>query len=220
MKTLKIEMVHDAVCSWCPIGYANLKQALQNLGIEADMHFLPFELNPEMPKEGETIDSYFKRRHGWSAATLQEYQASLVKTASKAGVTIDFYKRTHYYNTRNAHKLMHWAEQFNKQTDVNESLIEAYFKLGLNISDTFVLLDIAEQLGMDRVATQSALTSKQLEQALENKIERQKEFKLRRIPAFILNEDTLISGSNSMMFLENTLSNFIDELPRIQQSHY
>lgn len=218
MKTLKIEMVHDLVCSWCPIAYANLQQALRNLGIEADMHFLPFELNPEMPKEGETIANYFKRRQGWLAASLKDYQESLVKTAQSAGVTIDFSKRTHYYNTQNAHKLMHWAEQFNKQTAVNESLTEAYFKLGLNISDTGVLLGIAEELGMDRIDTQNAMSSSQVEQELANKIERQKEFELRSIPAFILNEDTLISGSNSVKFLENTLSNFIDERPLIKQS--
>jgi predicted DsbA family dithiol-disulfide isomerase len=218
MKTLQIEMVHDVVCSWCPIGYANLQQALRNLRIEADIRFLPFELNPDMPEEGETIANYFKRRQGMVAATLQDYQDSLVITASNAGVTIDFSKRTHYYNTRHAHKLMHWAEQFNKQCAVNESLIEAYFKQGLNISDTGVLLDIAEHLGLDRAATQNALTSTQMVQALEKKIKRHKAFQIRSIPAFILNGDTLIEGSNSVKFLENTLSNFIDKLLEIDQS--
>jgi predicted DsbA family dithiol-disulfide isomerase len=220
MKRLKIEIVHDVVCSLCAIGYANLQQALRNLGIEADIHFLPFELNPDMPKEGETIDYYFKRRQGWLAETLQDHQESLVKSASNAGVTIDFSKQTHYYNTRNAHKLMHWVEQFNKQAAANESLIDAYFKQGLDISDTGVLLDIAEEVGMGRVETQKALSSAQITQALEKKIKRQQGFKARSIPAFILNEDTLITGSNSVKFLENTLSNFVDELQRIGLSQF
>jgi predicted DsbA family dithiol-disulfide isomerase len=220
MKMLKIEMVHDVVCSLCAIGYANLQQALRNLDIEADIHFLPFELNPDMPKEGETIDYYFKRRQGWLAGTLQDHQESLVKTASNAGVTIDFYKLTHYYNTRNAHKLMHWAEQLNKQTAVNESLMDVYFKQGLDISDTDVLLGIAEGIGMNRVSTQKALSSTQVTLALEKKIKRQQRFKARSIPAFILNEDTLIAGSNSVKFLENTLSNFVDKLQRIDLSQF
>lgn len=116
MKTLKIEMVHDVVCSWCPIGYSNIQKAIDNLGIEVDFHFLPFELNPKMPCEGEEIASYFKRIQGWNSATLLDYQTTLVKTAKNAGVNIDFSKRTHYYNTKNAHKLIHLAEQFNKQT--------------------------------------------------------------------------------------------------------
>lgn len=211
---IKIEAIHDVVCSWCPIGYSNLKAALKLLEDEVEAHitYLPFELNPEMPEEGEAIASYFKRRQGWTQEALHDYQESLVKTAQNAGVIIDFSKRTHYYNSRNAHKLMHWAEQFNKQTAVNESLIEAYFKQGLDISNTDVLLDIAEQLGMDRISTQNALSSRQLAQALEKKIERQKSFKLNSIPAFIINEDTLVSGSNSVEFFEKTLSKFIEGL--------
>lgn len=211
---IKIEAIHDVVCSWCPIGHSNLRAALKLLEDEVEAHitYLPFELNPEMPEEGEAIASYFKRRQGWSQETLQDYQGSLVKTAQNAGVIIDYSKRTHYYNSRKAHKLMHWAEQFNKQTAVNESLIEAYFKQGLDISNTDVLLDIAEQLGMDRITTQNALSSRQLAQVLEKKIERQKAFKLRSIPAFIINEDTLVSGSNSVEFFEKTLSKFIDGL--------
>ncbi|PCI07863.1 MAG: hypothetical protein COB77_03675 [Gammaproteobacteria bacterium] len=211
---IKIEAIHDVVCSWCPIGYSNLKNALKRLESEVEAHitYLPFELNPEMPEEGETIANYFKRRQSWSPATLKDYQESLVKTAQSAGVVIDFSKRTHYYNSRKAHKLIHWAEQFNKQTVVNESLIETYFKQGLDISNTDVLLDIAEQLGMDRVSAQNALSSRQLELELEKKIERQKAFKLHSIPAFIINEDTLVSGSNSVDFFEKTLSECIDVL--------
>lgn len=211
---IKIEAIHDIVCSWCPIGHSNLKVALKRLEnkIEAHISYLPFELNPEMPEEGESIASFFKCRQGWTPVALHDYQKSLVKTAESAGVIIDFSKRTHYYNSHNAHKLMHWAEQFNKQTAVNESLIEAYFKQGLDISNTGVLLDIAEQLGMDRMLTQSALSSTQLVQALEEKFERQKTFKLSSIPAFILNGDILISGSNSVEFFEKTLSKFIGGL--------
>jgi len=65
MKTLKIEMIHDVVCSWCPIGYANLQQALRNLNMEADIYFLPSELNPEMGPMGEGIEEYFERRYQW-----------------------------------------------------------------------------------------------------------------------------------------------------------
>ena len=209
MKKLKIEMVHDIVCSWCPIGYSNIQKAIHNLAIEVDFHFLPFELNPQMPG-GEEIASYFKRLQGWSSATLLDYQTTLVKTAKNAGVIIDFSKRTHYYNTNNAHKLIHWAEQFNKQSAVNESLIKAYFKHGQDISDIDVLLNIAEQQGLDRVSTENTLRSKQLAQALEIKFERQRRVKIRSIPVFVLNEDTFISGSHSVEFFENVLSEFID----------
>jgi predicted DsbA family dithiol-disulfide isomerase len=211
MKKLKVEMVHDIVCSWCPIGYHNIQTAISNLNIEVDFKFIPYELNPEMPEKGETIASYFERHFGWNDQKLLEYQDALVKTALNAGVKIDFSKRLNYYNTKKAHKLMHWAERFNKQTDLNERLITAYMEEGQDISNTDILLDIAVQVGLDRVSTENALSSAQLAQELNRKIERRKAFKIQSIPAFVLDENTFISGSNSVEFFEKTLSAFIGQ---------
>jgi len=210
-KKLKIEMVHDIVCSWCPIGYNNIKTAIKNLNIEVDFRFLPFELNPNMAENGEAIADYFDRQFGWNEQKLFNYQQSLVATAAKAGVSIDFSKRKYYYNTRNAHLLMHWAEQFNKQTELNEHLIKAYFNDGLDISNLTVLLNIAEQLGLDIQETNAALTSAQLHQELDNKVARHNAFSVSSIPAFIVNENTLISGSNSVQYFEDILATFINE---------
>ncbi|PCH60156.1 MAG: hypothetical protein COC19_06275 [SAR86 cluster bacterium] len=210
-KNLKIEMVHDIVCSWCPIGYSNIKAAINNLNIEVDFHFLPFELNPKMTAAGESIASYFSQRMGWSENQLVAYQQSLVTTAAKAGVNIDFSKRTHYYHSRKAHLLMHWAERFNKQTALNELLINAYFKDGLNISDITVLLDIAEAVGLNRQKTETALASTHLNQGLEEKSSRLKTLNISSVPAFIVNGNSLISGSNSVQYFEDALSAFINE---------
>ena len=87
MTKLKIEMVHDIVCSWCPIGYNNIQTAIKNLDLEVDFHFLPYELNPELDENGETIENYFKGRFGWDDRKLLDYQSSLVNTAKNAGVS-------------------------------------------------------------------------------------------------------------------------------------
>lgn len=63
MSAPKIEIVHDVVCSWCPIAYANVKQALHNLDTKADIYFLPYELNPEMGPQGEAINDHLQRRY-------------------------------------------------------------------------------------------------------------------------------------------------------------
>ena len=79
-------MVHDVVCSWCLIGYANLKQALRNLDMEADICFLPYELNPEMGPKGEGIDDHLARRYQWTRSKLGEYRKHLLAVAKQAGV--------------------------------------------------------------------------------------------------------------------------------------
>jgi len=208
---LKIEMVHDIVCSWCPIGYNNIKTAIAKLDIEVNFRFLPFELNRDMGESGESIAGYFHRQLGWDEHKLMDYQKSLVTTATHSGVSIDFSKRKFYYNTRNAHLLMHWAERFDKQTTLNERLIIGYFKDGENISDLTLLLNIAEEIGLDRKETKAALMSTQLNQQLDDKVARYKVFDIRSIPAFIINETELISGSNSVDFFERALMQLIDE---------
>jgi predicted DsbA family dithiol-disulfide isomerase len=209
-KKLHITMVHDIVCSWCPIGYNNIKTAIENLKFEVEFHFIPFQLNPNMDENGESISSYFKRQFGWNEVKLHSYQHSLVKTAANAGISIDFSKRTHYYNTHNAHLLMRWAERFNKQKLLNECLIKAYFNDGLDISNLTVLLNIAEAVGLDKRQANIALTSsvfnKKLKQELTKKIQRYQAFNISNIPSFIINNNELLSGSNSVGYFENLLS--------------
>lgn len=96
MKNLNIEMIHDVVCSWCPIGYANIKQAINNLNINADIYFLPFELNPHMDAVGEAINEHLEKRYGWNEAKRKGYRQNLLAVAQQAGVEMDFSKRTHY----------------------------------------------------------------------------------------------------------------------------
>ena len=211
MKKLHIAMVHDIVCSWCPIGYNNIKAAINKLNIDVDFHFLPYELNPAMDEKGELIERYFARQMGWNESQLLDYQKSLVETAKKSNVIIDFSKRKYYYNTRKAHLLMHLAESVNKQEALNELFIQSYFTMGVDISNTSQLLNIAEKVGLDKTDVETAFTSPQLHQKLDEKIERYRAFKIKSIPAFIINNTTLIPGANSVDVFENALSKIIDE---------
>ena len=205
METLKIEMIHDVVCSWCPIGYSHMSKALHRFNIEADIRFLPYELNPDMSVRGEAIDRFFERRHQWGQSKLLGYQENLVAVAASADVIIDFSKRTHYYNSDKAHQLMHWAEGYDHQQALNELLIDAYFKRGLDISNPLILLDLVEQLGLDSSKATQVLYSSAVDEQLLLKKQRVQRLALPSIPAFIVNDNTLISGSKSVSYFEQVL---------------
>jgi len=100
---------------------------------------------------------------------------------------------------------MHYSEGHNKQQAMNELLMDAYFKRGLDINNTQVLLDLAEQLGLDRSQVEKALTSDELTQAMVHKQKRVQSLGLGSVPAFILNGDTVVTGSNSVGAFEETL---------------
>jgi predicted DsbA family dithiol-disulfide isomerase len=206
MKKLKVEMIHDVVCSWCPIGYANLKQALKNLELDADFHFLPFELSPDMDVQGEEINDHLGQRYGWSDSKRRDYRKNLLVVAEQAGVAMDFSKRTHYYNTYQAHILIHWCEKFDQQQAMNELLIDAYFKQGLDINNSQVLLNLVEQLGLDRSQAEVALNSAETRQQITIKKQRVHQTEITSVPAFIFNDRTLVTGSNSVEYFEQALT--------------
>jgi predicted DsbA family dithiol-disulfide isomerase len=182
-----------------------MRKALRRLNIKADFHFLPYELNPDMSETGEAIDRFFERRHLWGQSKLLNYQENIIAVAASAGVSIDFSKRTHYYNSGKAHHLMHWAEGYDRQQELNELLIDAYFKHGLDIGNPLILIDIVEQLGLDSSKAIQVLYSSVVDEQLLLKKQRVQQLALPSIPAFIVNDSTLISGSKSVNYFEQAL---------------
>jgi len=207
LKHVKVEMIHDIVCSWCPIGYNNLKRAADSLSnrIETDIRFLPFELNPEMPAEGEDIAHLMNRRMGMGEQQIKNYRRNLISVGEAAGVHFDFSKRTHYYNTRVGHLVMHWAESKGKQLDLNEALIPAYFSEGKNVGDMAVLDGILSSIGLDGDEVRQALNKDAFSQSFRIKQQRVATLGVRSIPAFIVNDNRLVSGSNSVEFFKEML---------------
>ena len=205
MMKVKIEAIHDLVCSWCPIGRSNLKAALKILDkqIEVELKYLPFELNPDMSSAGETIEAHLIRRNGWTKEQFMHYRINLVGVAKEAGLIYDYSKRTHYYNTAKAHRLVHFAQAFQKQGAVVDALNEQYFTQGVNLSEDENLLDIATSVGLDRKRAELALSSTEVADISENikhKYDRVREFAVGSIPAFIINGTEFVQGANSVEF--------------------
>lgn len=213
MIKIKIEAIHDVVCSWCPIGRRNIKAALKvfDKQIEAEIIYLPFELNPDMPPEGEAIEAHLMRRNDWTKAQFLHYRSGLIETARNAGFIYDFSKRTHYYNTAKAHRLIHFAQASKKQEAVVEALTEQYFTHGVNVNQNENLLDIATSVGLDRKQIESVLSSEEVHKAMQEKYDRIKQFSIHGAPAFIVNHTEFVQGSNSVEF-------FVQYFERIVQA--
>ena len=138
MKTLRIDFVSDVVCPWCAIGLASLEQALQRTQgeVAADIHFQPFELNPQLPAEGEGIGEHLQRKYGMSEAQLDENQERIRARGAELGVVFDFNARSRIFNTFDAHRLLHWAGIEGRQAELKHALLRAYFSEGRNVSQS------------------------------------------------------------------------------------
>jgi predicted DsbA family dithiol-disulfide isomerase len=215
---LTVSMIMDLVCSWCPIGYMNLKHAANSQGLELDLEFLPFELYPQLGYEGASIESTLRDRMGLGNGLggrekFEAYQQHVVQMAKAAGVEMNYRRRTHYFNTRKAHRLMHLASDYGQQQPMMEAMMNAYFSQGKNLADDQVLGQLAHQVLGDHCSPELCAQNDWLgdasEQNFARKRERIAEMGAGSIPAFSIAGGPYISGSASVEEL----------IARIQQSN-
>ena len=215
MKTLRIDIVSDVVCPWCAIGLASLEQALQRTqgAVAADIHFQPFELNPQLPAEGEGIGEHLQRKYGMDPAQLADNQERIRARGAALGFVFDFNARSRIWNTFDAHRLLHWAGIEGGQRALKHALLQAYFSEGRNVSDHATLVDIAGGAGFEAERAQAILASN--EYAAE--VREAERFFTRNgingVPAVIIERKHLVSGGQPVEVFERALREIAAGLP-------
>ena len=156
-KTLHIDFVSDIVCPWCVVGLGGLEAALDRLkaeGITAEVHFQPFELNPQMPPEGENIVEHIGRKYGSTPEQSAANRAMITERAAEAwpGFDMRMGPDSRIWNTFDAHRLLHWAGTVGaaEQRALKAALFTAHFTEGRTMTDAGVLADAAAAAGLDR----------------------------------------------------------------------
>ncbi len=156
-RTLHIDFVSDIVCPWCVVGLGGLETALAVLkaeGIEAEIHFQPFELNPGMAPEGENIVEHIGRKYGSTPEQSAANRAMITQRAAEAwpGFDMRMGPDSRIWNTFDAHRLLHWAGTvgLDRQRALKEALFRAHFIDGRAMTDAGVLADAAAAAGLDR----------------------------------------------------------------------
>src|ERR1019366_7640550 len=110
--------------------------------ISVDIHCQPFELNPQMPPEGQDITEHIVQKYGSSPEQLAQSREAIRVRGAELGFTFDMGQRARIYNTFDAHRLLHWAELEGLQLELKQALFKAYFNDGKNPSDHSVLLSV------------------------------------------------------------------------------
>ena len=156
---IHLDIFSDPVCPWCYIGKAHLDRALASRpGHPFIIEWHPFQLNPDMPREGRDRAEYLEQKFGGRAKAAAIY-ARVEQAAIEAGVEIDFGAMKRMPNTLDAHRLVHWAGLEGRQTAVKSALMRAFLREGPDIGDTAVLVAIAGATGMDERVTARLLAS-------------------------------------------------------------
>lgn len=198
MTKLRIDFVSDVVCPWCAVGLASLEQALRQLQgeVEAELHFQPFELDPDMPAGGMDVAENLKRKYGMSDAQLAENQARIRDRGAELGFSFDFNARSRTWNTFDAHRLLHWAaaEAPVRQLPLKRALLVANFSEGRDISDHAVLTEVAVGVGLDAERAGAVLAGEEYADAVREAEKFFQRLGISSVPAVIVERKHLISG--------------------------
>jgi predicted DsbA family dithiol-disulfide isomerase len=208
---IKIDFVSDVSCPWCAIGLKSLQQALDNIGDAAqiDVHFQPFELNPNMAPEGQAIDEHLTEKYGSSPEQQEQARAMIRSRGAEVGFDFAMDKRSRIYNTFDAHRLLHWAGLEGKQTELKLALLGAYFTDGEDPSSHEVLARVAESVGLDRAGALAVLDSSQYADEVREREQFFQRHGINSVPAVIINEQYLIAGGQPAAVFERALREII-----------
>jgi predicted DsbA family dithiol-disulfide isomerase len=206
-RKLKIDFVSDVVCPWCAVGLGALDEALRRLDgeVQADIHFQPFELNPQLAPEGEDVGEHLARKYGSTPEQMKQNQEAIRQRGADVGFTFNLDRRQRIYNTFDAHRLLHWAETQGRQGELKRALLGAYFTDGRNVSDREVLVAAAAQVGLDAGQARQVLE----EGRYADEVRAQEAFYqgqgVRAVPSVIVNDRYLIQGGQPPEVFEESL---------------
>jgi predicted DsbA family dithiol-disulfide isomerase len=204
---LRIDFVSDVSCPWCAVGLASLQHALAKLDgeVSAEIHFQPFELNPQMAAEGEDSTEHLVRKYGSSAEQIDANREAIRARGAALGFTFNMDRRSRVYNTFDAHRLLHWAELEGRHITLKQILLRAYFTDGEDVSSHDTLARLAVEAGLDGERARQLLESDEF----ADEVRTQEQFFMSRgihsVPATIVNGQHLISGGQPPEAFEQAL---------------
>lgn len=214
-RRMKIDFVSDVVCPWCVIGLRGLEQALERTGdaVSAEIHFQPFELNPDMAPEGEDVVAHIQRKYGSTPDQAAANREVIRERAASLGFTMPGLNQDRrIYNTFDAHRLLHWAELEGKQSALKHALFRAYFTEGRDPSDHDVLIALAAEAGLDSDAARDVLESGRYAQEVRDAEHLWQSRGIHAVPAVIIDGKYLIQGGQPPEAFEQALRQIAAEL--------
>jgi len=147
--SLSIDIVSDVVCPWCYLGKRRLERALaQRPDVQATIRWLPFYLDPNVPPQGVTRFEYISRKFGTGDKITPTHQR-LVGLGARVGLDFRFEKIERQPHTRDAHRLIAWAQEAGKANAVVDRLFAMFFTEGADLTKRDVIADAGKVAGMD-----------------------------------------------------------------------
>ena len=194
---LEVDIVSDVVCPWCIIGY---RQFEKSLGLLADppeviVRWHPFELNPQMPEEGQDVGEHLAQKYGTTPQQSSAARERLTTLGESLGFKFDYSPGMRMVNTFRAHQLLHWSGLQGRQTELKLALFESFFSRRQDVNDIDVLVEVARSVGLAADEARCVLEEGRFCEDVRKEQSRWLEQDIHAVPAFILNHQHMVPGA-------------------------
>ncbi|WRH61228.1 MAG: DsbA family oxidoreductase [Fuscovulum sp.] len=209
---IRLDIFSDPVCPWCLIGKANLDRAMEsrpNHVFQVQWH--PFQLNPDMPKEGVGHVDYLAAKFGSREKAIQA-MLQVAEHAKKAGAEIDMEKVTRLPNTLNAHRLIHWAGIEGRQTAMVARLFKAHWREGADIGEAATLARLAGEVGMDAAAVARLLATDADADDIRARDMDARQKGVTAVPTFLIAQQYVVSGAQPVEMWQQVIDELAEKI--------
>jgi len=194
---VQIEVFSDVVCPWCYIGKRRLEEALSTFAHadEVTVTYRSFQLDPSTPQHADqTLDEMLATKYGRSLVEARAMNQRVSDIAATVGLDFQL-EQAHPANTFDAHRLLHFAADHDRQGELKERLLRAYFTEGRKLGDHEELADLAAEVGLDRKAAADVLAGDDYAEAVDEDLALGRGFGASGVPFFVFDRKYGISGA-------------------------
>lgn len=205
-RAVEIEVWSDVVCPWCYIGRRRLQQALaERPDLDVTIRHRAFQLQPDVPHDHTVpTGAYLAEKYGISEERVREMQDTVIDVARSVGLTYNL-EHTLTGNTRDAHRLLLWAAEFDRQDELLEQMYAAYFTKGASLFDERSLLDLVDSVGLDPAEASRMLTSDRYAEDIRNDLSTAQQLGATGVPFFVFDRSFGIAGAQPLEIFRQTL---------------
>ncbi|MBJ2175160.1 DsbA family oxidoreductase [Aureibaculum sp. A20] len=210
---LKIDIVSDVVCPWCTIGYKRLEKAIAELGVEdqVDIEWHPFELNPDMPAEGQNVDEHITEKYGSTKEQQIASKQNMTDVGAALGFKFDYFDDMRIVNTFDAHVLLDYAKEFNKQTELKMRLTTAFFSERKDVSRRDILKQALLDVGLNAAEGLAKLDNDEARYNVKSEEGYWKNLGINSVPTIVFDRKSAVTGAQPVDTFKQVLSELISK---------
>ncbi|QIO10028.1 DsbA family oxidoreductase [Acinetobacter lanii] len=203
---MRVDIWSDVVCPFCYIGKKRLEKAAEQAGIELEVFWHSYELDPNAPARQEVSNTErLAVKYGRTVAEVEEMQRNIADMAKQEGIEFNWQK-ANSGNTFNAHRLIHLAQSLGLGNEAKEALFYSYMTQGLAIGERETLEDVASRIGLNPVQVDDVLDSDEFAEFVKYDEEvANEQLKVQGVPFFVFDQRVALAGAQPVEVMKEVM---------------